>query len=44
LSEFYYDETRYDSYLEQLGLEYPTLRPDQLERLRELGDREATNP
>lgn len=33
----YYDETRYSSYLEQLGVEYPTLRPDQLERLRELG-------
>jgi len=26
LSKFYYDETRYDSYLEQLGIEYPTLK------------------
>jgi aminobenzoyl-glutamate utilization protein B len=26
LSKFYYDETKYDSYLEQLGIEYPTVR------------------
>ena len=26
LEEFYYDETKYDSYLEQLGVEYPTLK------------------
>ncbi len=25
LSEFYYDETKYDTYLEQLGIEYPTI-------------------
>jgi aminobenzoyl-glutamate utilization protein B len=24
---FYYDPTRFDSYLEQLGIEYPTVRP-----------------
>ena len=24
---FYYDPERYDSYLEQLGIEYPTVRP-----------------
>lgn len=28
LSKFYYDETKYDSYLEQLGIEYPTLKKD----------------
>lgn len=28
LEEFYYDETRYDSYLEQLGIDYPTLRSE----------------
>jgi aminobenzoyl-glutamate utilization protein B len=28
LEPFYYDETRYDSYLEQLGITYPTLRRD----------------
>ena len=26
LEKYYYDENRYDSYLEQLGIEYPTLR------------------
>jgi aminobenzoyl-glutamate utilization protein B len=26
LEAFYYDETKYDTYLEQLGIEYPTLR------------------
>jgi aminobenzoyl-glutamate utilization protein B len=27
LEQYYYDETRFDTYLEQLGIEYPTLRP-----------------
>jgi aminobenzoyl-glutamate utilization protein B len=27
LERFYYDETRYGSYLEQLGITYPTVRP-----------------
>lgn len=31
LEKFYYDETKYDNYLEQLGIKYPTLRKDQLE-------------
>jgi len=26
LEPFYFDETRYDTYLEQLGIEYPTIR------------------
>ncbi|MEE9362104.1 MAG: amidohydrolase [Cellulophaga sp.] len=26
LKKFYYDETKYDSYLEQLGVEYPTIK------------------
>ncbi|MCB9080138.1 MAG: amidohydrolase [Lewinellaceae bacterium] len=26
LSKFYYDETKYNSYLEQLGIQYPTVR------------------
>ncbi len=26
LKKFYYDETKYESYLEQLGIEYPTLK------------------
>jgi aminobenzoyl-glutamate utilization protein B len=29
LEPFYFDETRYDNYLQQLGIEYPTLRPGQ---------------
>ncbi len=28
LRPFYYDETKYDTYLEQLGIKYPTLRPE----------------
>ena len=27
LEQYYYDETRFDTYLEQLGIVYPTLRP-----------------
>jgi len=27
LEPYYYDDSRYDSYLEQLGISYPTLRP-----------------
>jgi aminobenzoyl-glutamate utilization protein B len=26
LTKFYFDETRYDNYLQQLGITYPTLR------------------
>ena len=29
LEEYYFDETRFDTYLEQLGIDYPTLRPAQ---------------
>ena len=29
LKEYYYDENKFDTYLEQLGISYPTLRPDQ---------------
>lgn len=28
LEKFYYDETKYDSYLEQLGVEYPTIKTE----------------
>jgi len=27
MREYYYDPDRYDSYLEQLGIEYPTVHP-----------------
>lgn len=36
LEDYYYDETKYDSYLEQLGIKYPTLRPDQAEQLKKM--------
>ncbi|MCB0669821.1 MAG: amidohydrolase, partial [Saprospiraceae bacterium] len=26
LEKYYYDETKYDTYLEQLGIEYPTVK------------------
>ena len=26
LEKFYFDETKFDNYLEQLGVEYPTLK------------------
>ncbi|MEM8893481.1 MAG: amidohydrolase [Bacteroidota bacterium] len=29
LEKYYYDETKYDSYLEQLGITYPTIREEQ---------------
>lgn len=29
LEQYYFDESKYDTYLEQLGIQYPTLRPDQ---------------
>jgi aminobenzoyl-glutamate utilization protein B len=35
LSPFYYDETKYETYLDQLGIQYPTLREDQLLLLRQ---------
>ena len=28
LKEFYFDETKYDTYLEQLGIEYPVIKDD----------------
>jgi aminobenzoyl-glutamate utilization protein B len=28
LKEFYFDETNYDTYLEQLGIEYPIIKKD----------------
>jgi len=33
LEKVYYDESSFDSYLEQLGIKYPTLRKDQIDRL-----------
>jgi len=36
LINFYYDPTKYNSYLEQLGIKYPEVRPDQLESLKKM--------
>ncbi len=36
LKPFYYDPVKYKTYLEQLGIQYPTLRPDQKEALQKL--------
>lgn len=34
LEKYYYNETKYGSYLEQLGISYPTLRKDQMEAIQ----------
>lgn len=34
LKRYDYDETRYETYLDQLGVRDPTLRPDQVEAIR----------
>lgn len=34
MSKYYYDPTKYSTYLEQLGIKYPTLREDQLKDLK----------
>jgi aminobenzoyl-glutamate utilization protein B len=36
LEPFYYDETRFNSYLKQLGVDNPSLQPDHWERIREM--------
>jgi aminobenzoyl-glutamate utilization protein B len=36
LSKFYYDPTKYKTYLEQLGIKYPTLRQDQIDELKKM--------
>lgn len=34
LEELYYDPSSYDTYLEQLGIDYPQLEPDTIQRIR----------
>ena len=29
MRQYYYDPSKYDTYLEQLGIDYPTVRPKQ---------------
>jgi aminobenzoyl-glutamate utilization protein B len=39
LKPFYYNPTKYKSYLEQLGIVYPTVRPDQKEAVQKLAEK-----
>lgn len=39
LKNFYYDPSKYKTYLEQLGIAYPTVRPDQKEAVMKLGEK-----
>ncbi|MDH5608548.1 MAG: peptidase dimerization domain-containing protein [Cyclobacteriaceae bacterium] len=34
IAPYYYDEDKYENYLEQLGISYPTLKKEQLERIK----------
>jgi aminobenzoyl-glutamate utilization protein B len=36
MMDFYYNPNQYSTYLEQLGIKYPTLRPDQIEAVKNL--------
>jgi len=39
LKPFYYNPTKYKTYLEQLGIVYPTVRPDQKAEIQKLSDK-----
>jgi aminobenzoyl-glutamate utilization protein B len=39
LKPFYYNPTKYKSYLDQLGIVYPTVRPDQREAIKKLDEK-----
>jgi aminobenzoyl-glutamate utilization protein B len=36
LKSYYYNPAKYRTYLEQLNIQYPTLRPDQIEAIKKL--------
>jgi aminobenzoyl-glutamate utilization protein B len=36
LSKYYYNPVKYKTYMEQLGIQYPTVRPDQKEEVMKL--------
>ncbi|QMW01665.1 peptidase dimerization domain-containing protein [Spirosoma foliorum] len=40
LEKFYYDPSKYKTYLEQLGIKYPTLRDDQREAIAKAAEKE----
>jgi aminobenzoyl-glutamate utilization protein B len=39
LKTYYYNPTKYKTYLEQLGIAYPTVRPDQKEAVKKLTEK-----
>lgn len=39
LKNYYYDASKYKTYLEQLGIQYPTLRPDQVEAVKKFDEK-----
>ena len=38
LKPFYYNPAKYKTYLDQLGIQYPTLRSDQKEAVQKMND------
>ncbi|QHV95232.1 peptidase dimerization domain-containing protein [Spirosoma endbachense] len=42
LEKFYYDPSKYKSYLEQLGITYPTVRDDQREAVKKVMEKEKS--
>ncbi len=43
LKPFYYDPVKYKTYLDQLGIKYPVIRPDQKEAIEKLNTSQKTN-
>lgn len=43
LEPFYYDPGKYKTYLEQLGIKYPTVRDDQREAVKKILDKEKSS-
>jgi len=43
LKPFYYDPVKYKTYLDQLGIKYPVIRPDQKEAIEKLNNSQKTN-
>ena len=39
LKPFYYNPAKYKTYLEQLNIGYPTVRPDQLEAIKKIEEK-----
>jgi aminobenzoyl-glutamate utilization protein B len=39
LKPFYYNPAKYKTYLDQLGIKYPTVRPDQKEAVQKISEK-----